>query len=168
MRLPGRGGRSDPVLNSSDRTRPFMSDNIRNVTIGWQGGLRFSGGKPGGPQQLTDGDVVAGPGPMHQLLLAVGTCSGSDVVLILEKMRVGLTRLDIDVGGVRRLEDPKRYTAIHLKYRLAGNGLDEAKARRAIDLSIERYCSVIHSLNPDIPITYDLVLEAALPAEPAR
>jgi putative redox protein len=145
-----------------------MSDNLRQVHIAWQGGMRFIGGKPGGPQVATDGDVVTAPGPMHQLLLAVGTCSGSDVVLILEKMRVTLTRFDLGVEGVRRPEDPKRYTAIHLRYRLAGAGLDEAKARRAIDLSIERYCSVIHSLNPDIPITYDLMLEAAPPADPAR
>lgn len=144
-----------------------MSDNVRKVSIAWQGGLRFSGGKPGGPVVATDGDVVTAPGPMHQLLLAVGTCSGSDVVLILEKMRVSLTRFDLEVEGVRRTEDPKRYTAIHLRYWLAGQGLDEVKARRAIDLSIERYCSVIHSLNPDIPFTYDLVLEAAPPAAPA-
>lgn len=145
-----------------------MSDNIRKVSVAWQGGLRFSGGVPGGLAVPTDGDVLTAPGPMHQLLLAVGTCSGSDVVLILEKMRVTLTTFSIEVEGVRRAEDPKRYTAIHLKYRLAGAGLDETKARRAIDLSIERYCSVIHSLNPDIPIRYDLVLEVAGPAESAR
>jgi putative redox protein len=145
-----------------------MSNNIRKVSVAWQGGLRFSGGVPGTTPVLTDGDVVTAPGPMHQLLLAVATCSGSDVVLILEKMRVTLTTFEIEVEGLRRTEDPKRYTAIHLIYRLAGQGLDEAKARRAIDLSIERYCSVIHSLNPDIPIRYDLVLEVARPVEPGR
>ena len=143
-----------------------MSDNVRKVTVAWQGGLRFSGGVPGGLAVPTDADVVTAPGPMHHLLLAIGTCSGADVVLILEKMRVTLTSFGIEVEGVRRTEDPRRYTAIHLTYRLAGAKLDEAKARRAIDLSIERYCSVMHSLNPDIPIRYDLVLEAAEAAGP--
>ncbi len=135
-----------------------MTDNIRRVTMAWQGGLRFSGGAPGGPAIAVDGDNTIAPGPMHTLLLAIGSCSGADVVLILEKMRVTLTDFRIDVEGVRRLDDPKRYTAVKLSYRLAGAGLDETKARRAIDLSIERYCSVIHSLNPDIPITYDFVI----------
>jgi len=118
-----------------------MADNIRRVTVSWQGGLLFSA-----------------PGPMHQLLLAIASCSGSDVVLILEKMRITLTEFGIDVEGVRRIDDPKRLTAVKLSYRLTGEGLDEAKARRAIDLSIERYCSVIHSLNPDIPISYELAI----------
>ncbi|HTO73809.1 MAG TPA: OsmC family protein [Gemmatimonadales bacterium] len=144
-----------------------MSDNIRQVDLTWQGGLRFRGGKPGGPVLEIDGDVVSGPGPMHTLLLAVGTCSGSDVALILAKMRVQLSKFEMAVKGVRRTEDPKRYVSIHLDYRLSGAGLDETRARRAIDLSIERYCSVIHSLNPDIPITYDVVIEPAGPGAAA-
>jgi putative redox protein len=135
-----------------------MSDNIRRVSVSWQGGLLFSGGAPGGPAIAIDGDLKAAPGPMHQLLLAIATCSGSDVVLILEKMRIKLTDFGIDVEGVRKIDDPKRLTAVTLSYRLAGEGLDEAKARRAIDLSIERYCSVIHSLNPDIPIRYHVTI----------
>jgi len=142
-----------------------MSDNIRRVTVSWQGGLLFSGGAPGGPTVSIDGDVKAAPGPMHQLLLAIATCSGSDVVLILEKMRIKLTDFGIDVEGVRRIDDPKRLTAVTLGYRLAGEGLDETKARRAIDLSIERYCSVIHSLNPDIPIRYDLTIAPPVAAK---
>jgi uncharacterized OsmC-like protein len=41
---------------------------------------------------------------------------------------------------------------------VSGEGADEAKARRAIDLSIEKYCSVLASFAPDIPVTYDLVI----------
>ena len=92
------------------------------------------------------------------LLLAVASCSGADVVTILEKMRVTLRELRIEVSGNRREEHPRRYTAIHLEYRLRGDGLDEAKARRAIELSIEKYCSVIHSLASDIPVTHGLTL----------
>ena len=81
-----------------------------------------------------------------------------DIVTILEKMRVSLIRLQIDVSGTRRDEEPRRYLNLHLTYHMSGERLDETKARRAIDLSIEKYCSVVHSLAPDIPITYDLVL----------
>jgi putative redox protein len=130
----------------------------KRVVLTWQEGLRFTGGAPEGPSTTIDGDNVAVPGPMLTLLLAAASCSGSDVVVILQKMRVQLRQLRIDASGVRREQEPRRYTAIHLDYHLAGEGLDQAKATRAIDLSLEKYCSVIHSLAPDIAITYALTL----------
>lgn len=126
----------------------------KHVSLTWQEGLRFTGGAPDGPTTTIDGDNVAAPGPMLSLLLAAASCSGSDVVTILQKMRIQLHQLRIDVAGVRREQEPRRYTAIHLDYHLRGERLDRAKATRAVDLSIEKYCSVIHSLAPDIAITY--------------
>lgn len=131
----------------------------KKVVLTWQEGVRFSGGALEGPSTIVDGDNDAGPGPMLTLLLAAGSCSGSDVVVILEKMRVQLRRLRIDVTGVRREQEPRRYIAIHFDYHVAGEGLDQAKATRAIDLSLEKYCSVVHSLAPDIAITYALTLD---------
>jgi len=131
---------------------------IKKAVLTWQEGVRFSGGALEGPSTIVDGDNDAGPGPMLTLLLAAGSCSGSDVVVILEKMRVQLRRLRIDVTGVRREQEPRRYIAIHFDYHVAGEGLDQAKATRAIDLSLEKYCSVVHSLAPDIAITYALTL----------
>jgi putative redox protein len=130
----------------------------KRISLAWQKDLRFVGGPPEGPMATIDGDNAVAPGPMLTLLLAAGSCSGSDVVTILQKMRVQLRELRIDVAGVRRDEAPRRYVAIHFDYRLSGEGLDQAKARRAIDLSLEKYCSVIHSLAPDIGITYALTL----------
>ena len=80
------------------------------------------------------------------------------MVAILEKMRVTLRDLRIEASGVRRETEPRRYTAIHLEYHLSGEGLEPAKARRAVDLSITKYCSVIHSLAPDIRVTHGLTL----------
>jgi putative redox protein len=130
----------------------------KRISLAWNEGLQFVGGAPGGPTTPIDGDNVTAPGPMLTLLLAAASCSGSDVVVILEKMRVKLRELRIDVEGVRRDEEPRRYVAIHFAYHLAGEGLDQSKARRAIELSLEKYCSVIHSLAPDIRITHALTL----------
>lgn len=131
---------------------------IKKVVLTWQEGVRFSGGALEGPSTIIDGNNDAGPGPMLTLLLAAGSCSGSDVAVILEKMRVQLRQLRIDVTGVRREQEPRRYIAIHFDYHVAGEGLDQAKATRAIDLSLEKYCSVVRSLAPDIAITYALTL----------
>ena len=135
-----------------------MPRETKQASLTWQQDLRFVGAAPETPAITIDGNNVAGPGPMLTLLLAAAACSGSDVVIILQKMRVRLRELRIDVAGVRREEEPRRYIAVHLDYRVAGEGLDEAKARRAIDLSLEKYCSVVHSLAPDIAITYALSL----------
>jgi putative redox protein len=120
--------------------------------------MRFDGGPEGGPSTAVDADVVAAPGPMHLLLVAIAGCSGADVVSILKKMQVTLRRCDIKVTGRRAPDHPKRYQTVQLEFTIAGDGLDEAKGRRAIELSIEKYCSVIHSLNPDIPVTYGLTV----------
>jgi putative redox protein len=130
----------------------------KQIILTWQEGLRFSGGEPGGPSIVIDGDNAAGPGPMLTLLLAAAACSGSDVVVILEKMRITLQELRIEVAGVRREREPRRYQSIHLSYHMRGTELDEAKARRAVDLSLEKYCSVVHSLAPDMALTYALSL----------
>jgi putative redox protein len=135
-----------------------VTPETKRVSLRWHEGLVFRGGAPDGPETTIDGDNAVAPGPMLTLLLAAAACTAADVVLVLEKMRVTLREFRLEASGQRREEEPPRYTAIHLEYHLAGEGLNESKARRAIDLSIEKYCSVLHSLAPDIRITSGLTL----------
>jgi putative redox protein len=135
-----------------------VTGEVKHIVLDWERDMVFRGGAPGGPSVVIDGDNAQAPGPMLTVLLAAASCTGSDIVLILEKMRVGLRTLRVEVHGTRREEAPRRYTAIRFEYHLAGEGLDESKARRAIDLSLEKYCSVVASLAPDIAISYGLTL----------
>jgi putative redox protein len=128
------------------------------VQVRWREGLLFEGGAPGRPPIVVDGDSAAATSPGELLLLAAATCSAADVVSILVKQRVALQSLDLVVQGTRREEQPRRYTALRFHFTIAGAGADEDKARRAIDLSLEKYCSVVASLAPDIPVTYDVTL----------
>jgi len=130
----------------------------KRVTLHWLDDLRFEGGEPDGPSAVIDADNTTAPGPMLQVLMALASCSGADVVSILKKMQVGLESLEISMEGDRRSEHPKRYTAIRYTWTIRGTGLDETKARRAIDLSMEKYCSVLHSMAPDIHTSYELDL----------
>lgn len=132
--------------------------NVRVAEVEWQGGMRFQGGSPDGPTLLIDADGQASPGPMVSLLVAAAACSGADVVSMLPKMQAQLRRFQIRVTGLRAEDHPRRYLKLHFEISIAGDGLDETKARRAIDLSFEKYCSVMMSLNPDIPVSYDLVV----------
>jgi putative redox protein len=124
------------------------------VSVRWRDGLVFEGGPAGRPAVVVDGNSTEATSPVELLLVAAATCTASDIVGILEKMRVKLRVLEIGVRGTRREEQPRRYTAIHFDLTVAGEGADETKVRRAIDLSIEKYCSVLASLAPDIPVDY--------------
>jgi putative redox protein len=129
------------------------------IAVRWRDGLVFEGlPDDGRPPFLVDGDTSAAVSPVELLLVAAATCTAADVVSILKKMRVDLARVEVEVHGTRRDEEPRRFTAIRFAWTIAGAGADETKVRRAIDLSIEKYCSVLASLAPDIAVTYDVTL----------
>ena len=132
----------------------------KNVVLEWRHDLVFEGGAAGKPSVVLDGGAALGPSPMEALLLALAGCSGADVVSILQKKRADLRAFRVEVVGERRDEHPKRYTAITLRYHVRAPGLVESQARRAIDLSLEKYCSVTHSLAKDIAVRYELLLDA--------
>ena len=132
----------------------------RQVALDWKSGLLFEGGAPDGPAIAVDADGQQAPSPMQGLLLALAGCTGADVVSILRKQRADLRAFRVEVVGERREEHPKRYTGITLTYRIRAPGLREAQARQAIELSLGKYCSVTHSLAPDIALRHELVLEA--------
>ncbi len=133
-----------------------MAQETKHATLEWLGDLRFAAGPPDGPKSFIDSDNASAPGPMLTLLGAAAACSATDVVEILKKKRVDLKSLKVEVAGVRREEIPRRYISIHLVWRLAGEGLDLTKAKHAVDLAVEKYCSVMSSLAPDIRISNEI------------
>lgn len=135
-----------------------MEGNVREVRVWWREPLMFEGGPPDRSGVQVDGDAASATSPVELLLVAAATCAASDVVLILKKMRVRLASLGVTVRGTRRETEPRRYTAIHFGFTVGGEGADEDKARRAVDLSLAKYCSVVASLAPDIRISYDVAL----------
>jgi putative redox protein len=135
-----------------------VAGKVREITMRWAGELTFEGGAPGRPPILVDGGSTATISPVDLLLVAAASCAAVDVVTILKKQRVGLQSLEVRVEGTRRETEPRRYTALHFRFTISGEGADETKARRAIDLSLEKYCSVVASLAPDIRVSYDVAL----------
>lgn len=128
------------------------------IALRWRERLVFEAGPAGRPPVVVDGDSAVAASPVELLLVAAAACSAADVVAILAKQRVVLRALDVTLKGTRREEQPRRYTALHFVFAIAGDGADETKARRAIDLSLEKYCSVVASLASDIRLSYDVVL----------
>jgi putative redox protein len=118
----------------------------------WLGEQRFESGAEGGPTATFDGQAVAGQSPVQSLLTAIATCSGADVVDILQKRRTPPERFTIDVVATRRETPPRRVLRLEVHYLVEGAGIDAPQVERAIALSIEKYCSVVASLNPDIEL----------------
>jgi putative redox protein len=135
-----------------------VADRRPDVVVRWTSELAFACTAPGREPIPTDGNSRAGPSPVELLLMAAASCSAADVVSILQKQRVRLRGLEVEVRGSRRDAPPRRLTAVRLRFTIGGEGVDEPKARRAIDLSLEKYCSVVASLAPDTAISYDVVL----------
>jgi putative redox protein len=96
-----------------------------------------------------------GPTPMEIILEAVACCSGMDVVSILDKRRKASEAFSIIVDGERAETHPKKFQKIHIHYSITNKELTEEDARLIISLSIEKYCSALASLHPDIPVTWD-------------
>jgi putative redox protein len=93
------------------------------------------------------------PGPMEMLLAALGACTATDVVSILEKKRQKADSLEVLVSGERGDTEPKVWTKIEMVYRLRGK-VDEKAVRDAIELSQTKYCSVAAMLGKVAAITY--------------
>lgn len=130
----------------------------KHVNLRWTGhGNRFEGGALGGPAIRLDGDSETAPSPMDALLLSVAGCMGIDILMILQKSRVEVTDLELEVEAGRAPEPPRRFTALRMVVRLAGpTEQDDGRIQRAIELSRDRYCSVMHTLNPDIDVQIDV------------
>lgn len=128
------------------------------ATLRWRENLVFEGGGPGRPLTVVDGDSKLASSPVETLLLACASCTGADIVDILRKKRVALQRFDTHIIGTRQDEHPRRLTAVHFQFTVQGEGADDAKVRHAADLSLEKYCSVMNSLAPDIRVTYDVTI----------
>ena len=128
-------------------------------SVVWDGGQRFTG-TSGEVSIGFDGDSKAAPSPVQALLLAGSSCTGIDVVLILEKMRINLQSLRIECRGERREAHPRRFETMHYTFIASGDGLDKDRLERAVALSVEKYCSVLASLAPDIRVTHESRVES--------
>lgn len=131
-----------------------MDPNIRQVRLRWAGeGLVFRGGPDGGPVATLDSDAREGLSSTHYLLFALAGCMAVDVKMILEKSRVPLESLEVEAIGERAESPPRKFLRIRLTYEVRGpRDEDEKKLQHAIDLSRDKYCSVMHSLDPAIAI----------------
>lgn len=128
---------------------------MQTASVKWTGAEQFAATSPSGHSLAIDSDRESNkaPGPMELVLMALGACTATDVVIVLKKKRQKLAALEVIVSGERAAEPPTVWTKIEMLYRLKGQ-LEEAAVKHAIELSQEKYCSVEAMIKKTATVTY--------------
>ena len=118
------------------------------VITHWKGNAQFESDNPSGKTLFMDtseeyGGHNSGLRPKAMMLSALAGCSGLDVVSILDKMKVKISDFRMDTYGELTEEHPKYYHTVSVEYHFYGENLDENKIKKAVNLSIEKYCGVM-------------------------
>src|SRR5688572_20188486 len=90
----------------------------------------------------TDHERSVAPSPVELLLVALGSCTGVDVVSILNKKRMSVSEYRIEVSGERREEHPRSYKSMNVHHVVTGRNISARAVEQAIELSETKYCSV--------------------------
>ena len=127
----------------------------------WQSGMHFKCTSPSGHTIDVDSGsdgTTKGPSPMELLLHSVACCSGIDVVLILQKKRKEPESLNVTVEGIRSESHPKKYTDVKLHFSVKQDSVTNEEMEQAINLSLDKYCSVIGTITPAAKISWDYTI----------
>ena len=126
----------------------------------WKHDGIFESRQEGSGKSFTiDTERKEGPGPKSLLLSGLAGCSGIDIIEILKKQRVEFSDFSIDVEADTTEEHPKVFKDIHIVYKMKTARKNEDKIRKAIDLSLEKYCGVSAMLRKNSRIDYSIVIK---------
>ena len=131
--------------------------------VKWVEGVSFVGESETGHAIVIDGAPEhggrnRGMRPMEVVLLGAAACTAFDVVLILKKARQPIADCSVDAEAERAATEPKVFTKVHLRYTVAGHGLDPKQVERAVKLSKEKYCSATAMLAKTAEITFEIAI----------
>ncbi len=121
------------------------------LDLEWLGDDRLRG-RSGAREIVMDSPPVAGPSPVETLAFALAGCMAMDVLAVIRRGRFELERLTAHLVAERAPSEPRRILKVDLRFTLTGQ-IPEDRVARAIQLSREKYCSVWHSMRPDIELT---------------
>jgi len=128
--------------------------------VKWLDNMSFVGESGSGHSVVMDGPPEFGGRdlgirPMEMLLLGMGGCASFDVVSMLKKGKQDLLDCEVNITAERADTEPKVFTKIHLHFVVLGSDLSDAKVKRAVELSAEKYCSASIMLGKTAVVTHD-------------
>lgn len=120
--------------------------------------IQFEGANDSGDSlTIASKEAQDGVSPMEMAAMAVGGCSSIDILMILEKQRQEVDDFSVQVDAERADDHPRVFTKMHVHYTLTGDA-DPEKVRRAINLSLDTYCSVSNMIDHTATLTYTFTL----------
>jgi putative redox protein len=129
-------------------------------------GMQFVGEADSGHAIVMDGNPETGGKntglrPMELLLVGLGGCSGMDIVSILKKKKQAISGIEINVNGEKAESYPQKFIGIEIEFIVKGKNISEEAVKRAVHLSMEKYCSVKATLegSASIDYTYTIIEE---------
>ncbi len=125
------------------------------IELTWIEKHRFLGIDSTNHTVVLSGGNDIGVKPSEALLIALAGCAAYDVVDIIHKQRVVLSRLNVLVRGEQAPDPPRAYRSIHLHFIAHATGLRQEQLARNVDLALNKYCTVRASLSPDIVVTFE-------------
>jgi putative redox protein len=128
---------------------------METASIKWVGDQKFLGIGPSGHAVAFDSDRESNkaPGPMEMVLMALGACTATDMVTILEKKRQKLQSLEVVCSGERAADPPRVWIKLDIVFRLHG-AVEESAVKHAMALTEEKYCSVAATLKKSAEISW--------------
>jgi len=133
------------------------------ATVEYAGDDFFVATTPSGHAQVIDirGERSAAAGPTELLFLALGGCTGADVISVLKKKRQQVTSYRIEIRGERREEHPRSFRKMEVKHIIRGRGVSEKAVAQAVELSTNKYCGVAATLRPtaEIVSSFEIIEE---------
>lgn len=119
---------------------------MHHIISSFQGGMAFATELDGHPITIDlnakDGGANLGPEPKALMLVSLAGCTGVDVVMILNKMRVSFSEFSIEIYGHLTDTEPRIYHTVNILYRIRAKLEDKEKVEKAVDLSQNKYCGV--------------------------
>ena len=132
---------------------------MSKAKVTYVNGLQFVGEAESGHAIIMDGTSEVGGRntglrPTELLLIGIGGCSGMDIVSILKKKKQDVKGVEINVDGQKAESYPKKFAEIELEFVIKGKNISEEAVKRAVQLSMEKYCSVKANLEGSSRINY--------------
>ncbi|UCG79162.1 MAG: OsmC family protein [Nitrospirota bacterium] len=134
-----------------------VKTDTRGILV-WEKDLIFTGRTSTGYAIEFDAKVEWGCMPTESLMLSLAGCMAIDSVSFLQKMKCEFDEFKLEITGERNETPPQYFRSMHMKLMMKGQGFSDKKVQRAIDLSQDKYCSVYHSLRPDMKVTVSYVI----------